>query len=152
MTALRSDLQPGRKDGMMKSGLWLMLCGCVLLVDAPASGEEPDCENAMTQMDMTYCAVQDYAKADEALNAQYKITRDAMRARDADGIGETAGAEAALVKAQRAWMAYRDAQCVSYGFQARGGSMEPMLVANCEAELTRSRTDALKELADGLEN
>src|SRR3546814_6001255 len=99
---------------MMKSGLWLMLCGCVLLVDAPASGEEPDidCENAMTQMDMTHCAGQDYAKADEALNAQYKITRDAMRTRDADGIPATAGADAALVTAPRAWVAYRDAHCV----------------------------------------
>lgn len=139
---------------MVKTGLWLMLCGCVLLVDAPASSEEPDidCENAMTQMEMTYCAGQDYAEADEALNAQYKITRDVMRKQDTDGIPETAGAEDALVKAQRAWVAYRDAQCVSYGFQARGGTMEPMLVADCQADLTRSRTEALKELADGLEN
>ena len=127
----------------------------LLVLFAPAaSAQEPqvDCKSPVTQMEMTYCAGQEYAEADEVLNAQYRITREAMRKQDADGIAETAGAEDALVKAQRAWVAYRDAQCVSYSFQARGGSMEPMLVAGCQADLTRSRTDALKELVDGLEN
>lgn len=58
------------------------------------------------------------------------------------------GGEEALVKAQRAWIGYRDAQCLSWGFQARGGSMEPMLVSSCEADLTRKRTAELKALVD----
>ncbi len=39
----------------MNWGVILMLCGCVLLQDAPASGEDVrdvDCNNAQTQADM----------------------------------------------------------------------------------------------------
>ena len=49
------------------------------------------------------------------------------------------GADKALLAAQRAWIAYRDSQCELAGFEARGGSMEPMLVSGCLADLTRKR-------------
>jgi urease subunit alpha len=54
--------------------------------------------------------------------------------------GDMKGAEKALVTAQRAWIAYRDAECEARGFQARGGTMEPMLVAGCIADVTDART------------
>lgn len=136
---------------MLKALLVPLLCGCVLLTDAPMSnGQEPDvdCSDAQTQTDMTICAQRDYGDADDALNAQYKITRAQVRSQDADGTDFTKGAEDALVKAQRAWVAYRDAECISAGFQARGGSMEPMIVASCEADLTRKRTEELKALTE----
>jgi uncharacterized protein YecT (DUF1311 family) len=140
---------------MLKIALLPMLCGCVLLVDAPISnGQEPDvdCGNAQTQMAMNICAGRDLKEADAELNAQYKLTREEMRAADKDASESTAGAEDALVKAQRAWVAYRDAQCASYGFQARGGSMEPMLISGCQADLTRKRTQELKELTENTGN
>jgi uncharacterized protein YecT (DUF1311 family) len=62
------------------------------------------------------------------------------------------GAEQALVKAQRAWIDYRDAECNAAGFQARGGTMEPMLVAGCLADITDKRTKELKELEDTMSN
>lgn len=138
------------------------LCGCVSLLDAPvdpvADHRQPvemqanvqtvsdrlDCAKAETQTDMTLCAGQDFEVADKALNSQYRVTRATM-------VGQ-AGAEDALVKAQRAWVSYRYAQCASVGFQVRGGTMEPMLLAKCKAELSRERTEALKTLADGVGN
>jgi uncharacterized protein YecT (DUF1311 family) len=140
---------------MLKIALLPMLCGCVLLVDAPTSnGQQPDvdCGNAQTQMAMNICSQRDYKEADAALNAQYKLTRDEMRETDKGASQATAGAEDALVKAQRAWVTYRDAQCASYGFQARGGSMEPMLISGCQADLTRKRTQELKELTENSGN
>jgi uncharacterized protein YecT (DUF1311 family) len=137
---------------MLKLALWPLLCGCVLLVDAPMSnGQEPDvdCDNAMTQMDMNICAGEDFQAADQALNAQYKITRDEVRKRDADASEATKGAEDALVAAQRAWIAYRDAHCASQAFQVRGGSMEPMVIAGCRAALTRQRTEEIKGVTEG---
>ncbi|WP_223218014.1 lysozyme inhibitor LprI family protein [Rhizobium wenxiniae] len=129
-----------------------MLCGCVLLLDAPTSAQQvqPDCEEPQTQADMTICAGQDLADADKALNAQYQVTRRVLKERDADASTELKGGVEALVKAQRAWLAYRDAQCASVGFQARGGSMEPMLISMCEADLTRKRTAELKALVDNM--
>lgn len=137
---------------MLKLALLPMLCGCVLLLDAPTSAQQPqpDCKEPQTQADMTICAGQDLADADKALNAQYQVTRRVLKERDADASTELKGGVEALVKAQRAWLAYRDAQCASVGFQARGGSMEPMLISMCEADLTRKRTAELKALVDNM--
>lgn len=133
----------------------LALCGCVLLMDGPAVSQNVgpiECEDAVTQMEMTQCAVQDYEEADQALNAQWKRTKKTMAEWDADLEGDLKGAEQALVVAQRAWIAYRDAQCELEGFQARGGTLEPALVAGCLARLTIERTKDLQSLADGIGN
>lgn len=111
--------------------------------------EEPevDCENAVTQMDMNICAHRDYADADEELNVAYKKAMAATQKMDADykDMGEHyVGAVDALKRAQRSWIGYRDGQCELAGFEARGGSMEPMLVSGCLADLTRKRTAELK--------
>jgi len=121
----------------------------MLLVAGATHAEDVDCENAQTQADMTSCAQARYEEADKGLNAQYKKTRAAMVAIDQDLDADMKGAEQALLKAQRAWITYRDAQCENYGFQARGGTMEPMLVAGCLADLTDLRTKELKELSEG---
>lgn len=129
---------------MAAAGLALFLVHGVALAD-----ETPDCSTAETQADMNSCAEQDYETADAALNAQYKKTRAAMQATDADLEGEMKGAEKALLAGQRGWIAYRDGECEAEGFQVRGGSMEPMLVSSCKATMTRLRTKELKEMADG---
>lgn len=111
------------------------------------AAEEVDCENAQTQMDMNICADKDYQQADKALNAVYKKAVAAAREMDDNvkDMGEAyVGAVDALKRAQRAWIGYRDGQCEFAGFEARGGSMEPMLVSGCLADLTRKRTDELK--------
>jgi len=139
----------------MKSIVLTALCGCVLLIDGPAAGDDApnvDCGNAMTQLDMNICAQRDHATADTALNAQYALTRKAMADIDAGLESNLQGAAKGLLAAQRAWIAYRDAECETEGFQARGGSMEPMLVSGCLAQLTIKRTAELKALADGLGN
>lgn len=129
------------------------ICGAVFLVAGAASAEDPpvDCKNAVTQTDMNICAARDYEAADKELNAQYKKTRAAMVAWDAELESNLKGAEKALLKSQRAWIDYRDGECAAEGFQARGGTLEPMLVSGCMAKLTRQRTKELVDLADGLE-
>jgi uncharacterized protein YecT (DUF1311 family) len=131
------------KIGLVGGALMLLAAGA-------AHAEDVDCDNAQTQSDMTSCAQARYDEADKALNVQYKQTRAAMVAIDGELDGDMKGAEQALLKAQRAWIGYRDAQCENYGFQARGGTMEPMLVAGCLADLTDLRTKELKVLADGM--
>ncbi|MDH6265715.1 uncharacterized protein YecT (DUF1311 family) [Rhizobium sp. SG_E_25_P2] len=123
-----------------------------LAQDAP----DVDCNNAQTQMEMNYCVEQDFDKADAALNKAYKRAMASQKKVDAD-VKETMGEEsigavAALKKAQRAWIDYRDGQCDGLGFQARGGTMEPMLVMGCKAELSTARAKELDTLAKGMEN
>ncbi|WP_406720498.1 lysozyme inhibitor LprI family protein [Thioclava litoralis] len=98
-----------------------------------------DCADPQTQADMTGCAALDFAQADAALNAEYAATRDRAKARGA------AQADA-LLQAQRAWIAYRDAACKAQGLEFEGGSLEPMVVAMCKTELTQRRSEDLRRL------
>lgn len=137
----------------MKSLAMTMLCGCVLLIDGPAASEaepEVDCSKAETQMEMNVCAGREYEAADLALNAQWKLTKALMDRVDAER-QEKAGVSK-LVASQRAWLAYRDAQCALDGHAMEGGSAQPLLVSSCLAELTRKRTDELKSLNDAFGN
>jgi len=116
----------------------------LLLMVAPAV----DCDAALTQTDMNLCARREYEAADQRLNAQWRLTAAEMKRRDRaqrpdDG---RPGYFAALLEAQRSWLAYRDAHCRTAGYYARGGSMEPMLVSFCLADLTAARTAQLKDL------
>lgn len=135
----------------------VVVAGFLAFASLAQAQDEPevDCENAMTQSDMNICANKDYEAADKELNAVYKTTMTAMQTTDKE-LGEIdlnyVGAVEALKKAQRAWIGYRDGQCDLAGFQARGGSMEPMLVSGCLADLTKKRTAELKSLTEGLGN
>jgi uncharacterized protein YecT (DUF1311 family) len=127
--------------------------GLLALIGAGSAGAtEIDCKSPTTQTDMTLCERARQDEADKALNVQYKKTRAAMVAIDSDQDDDMKGAEKALVTAQRAWITYRDAQCEAEGFQARGGTMEPMLVAGCIANVTDARTKELKTLEDAMSN
>ena len=106
------------------------------------------CDDAFTQQDLNACAQAEFERADAALNVQWEVTADAMKARDAAAEPDDGrpGYFAVLLDAQRSWIAYRDRHCVSEGYYARGGSMEPMLVSLCRAELTDARTAQLADL------
>jgi uncharacterized protein YecT (DUF1311 family) len=127
----------------------------LLLPAAPASAQQDpdiDCDNATVQMELTYCAEKDWQAADAKLNTAYSAAMKAMRAMDADLPADLKGAAEALKEAQRAWIPYRDKACAAAGFLARGGSMEPMLIYSCLAQLTADRTQELEQLAEGLGN
>jgi uncharacterized protein YecT (DUF1311 family) len=141
---------------MMPFGFWVA-AGVVVMLTAGAAGaqeqeEKLDCESPTQTRTMMLCEQARADKADKALNAQYKKTRAVMGSRDSDLKAAMKGAEQALVTAQRAWIAYRDAECEAEGFQARGGTMEPMLVAGCIANVTDTRTKQLKMLEDAMSN
>jgi uncharacterized protein YecT (DUF1311 family) len=136
----------------------LNLAFAALFVAGSAMAEEPqwDCSDPgnLPQAGMNQCAYLDYKAADKELNAVYRDVRAYVKNVDADSaeLGERyVGAEKALLKAQRAWIDYRDGHCEVEGFAARGGTLEPLLVATCLAQLTRHRTVELKSLIAGFE-
>ncbi|CTQ74068.1 lysozyme inhibitor LprI family protein [Roseibium alexandrii] len=114
--------------------------------------QDVNCKEPQTQLDMTICAKKDWEAADAELNAAYKTAMAAMKQTDSYLSDDLKGAAKTLTTAQRAWIPFRDKACESYGFLARGGSMEPMLVLQCRADLTRQRTSQLKDLTQGLGN
>ena len=113
-----------------------------------------NCDNPQAQQEMNYCAAEDFRRADTELNAAYRTAiAEAQQADreyrllDAEAGGRPTaepGWEASLREAQRAWVTFRDANCRLQSFEARGGSMQPMLDAGCRATLTRARTAELR--------
>lgn len=119
----------------------------ILALLLASQAAEPDC--AGTQSEMTQCAANDFARADRVLNAVWREVTEALRTRDRDAAqyepaDRGSYAEGALA-AQRAWLAFRDAQCgAESDIEARGGSMEPMVFHYCRARLTDERTAQLR--------
>jgi uncharacterized protein YecT (DUF1311 family) len=127
-----------------------MSLGLTLALLLSAQDPQWNCADPQAQQEMNYCAAQDFARADAELNAEYRrAVADAQRA-DREEAGyrvegdNRPGEEATLREAQRAWLAFRDAHCRLEGYEARGGSMEPMLYEGCRATLTRARTAQLR--------
>ncbi len=102
-----------------------------------------------TQADVNQQAVTEWGRADAAMNAQYRDTLAAMKRSDAASASDgRPGHAAALLASQRAWLAYRDADCVVEGYGMRGGSAENAVHKFCRARQTRARTAWLKEQAE----
>jgi len=119
----------------------------MLVLARPAvTQENVDCTDPQAQQDMNICAYQDFEAADAELNAAWKEARASAKEMDAQYEADMKGAEKALLAGQRGWIAYRDGHCELAGWEAHGGSMEPMLVSGCMAELTRERTKQLQAL------
>jgi len=128
-----------------------MIFTTLLALAAAAQAPKVDCNNAMAQPDLNACAYQEFARADAALNAQWKVTVARMKEQDR-GLGRTydkrPGYYDTLLAAQRAWLTYRDQHCAAEGYSMRGGSAEPMVNSGCKAQLTKARTVQLKALIE----
>lgn len=117
-----------RIPGFAASGI-----ATALLLASPAA-RALDCAHAENQSDLTECSGDRFTRADAALNAVYgHMAQDPALA---DRLAK-------LRTAERAWVAYRKAQCDFEGSRAEGGSMQPMLEADCASALTERRTKDL---------
>ena len=135
----------------MRFTLFAMLFG--LVAASPAQAQNWNCSqpDTLPQQGMNWCAHQDWKAADAELNRVYKLVRSAMKRLDRDMPADLKAAATALRDAQRAWITYRDKACAAEGFLFRGGTMEPLIVSGCMAELTRRRTQDLGFLLEGVQ-
>lgn len=135
---------------MIRPSSLLALVMLVAMTGAgPAPAQEVDCAAAVAQVELTYCAEQDWIAADADLNLAYRAARAAMQAIDAGLPEDQRGAEGNLRAAQRAWITFRDAGCAAEGYGFHGGSAEPMVIYGCRAALTRGRAEDLWALGKG---
>ena len=122
--------------------IWLLLLG----LPSPATAQVVDCYTATTQSEMNLCAMHDWEAADLGLNAAYRRAVYIMKGLDAGLPKDQRGAEAALRRAQRAWVTVRDDTCTAQGYAMHGGSAEPLLIYGCRADMTRNRARELMQL------
>jgi uncharacterized protein YecT (DUF1311 family) len=110
----------------------VMLTACALAIfDEPLAFAE-NCGASGVQSEMNACAAEAYRKADAQLNAHYK----ALLAQYSK-VGEET--KQSFVKSQRAWLAFRDAECELEASGIEGGSAQPMIIQSCLERLTLIR-------------
>jgi uncharacterized protein YecT (DUF1311 family) len=106
-------------------------------VAASAQAGADPCPDARTQTEMNLCAARELRTADAELNRVYQQLTGALEP----------DLRASLRTAQRAWIAFRDADCRSEAAEYEGGSMQPMVLSSCLADRTRDRTAQLRQRA-----
>jgi uncharacterized protein YecT (DUF1311 family) len=77
---------------------------------------------------------QEYRTADAALNRAYEQLVAKLEPEE----------KSRLKEAQTAWLKYRDTNCDFVADQYKGGSIRPMILGLCLADVTRNRTAELK--------
>jgi uncharacterized protein YecT (DUF1311 family) len=123
------------------------VCACLLLpLAAGAQKPEADCfDKAVTQLDLNDCAGKQYQEADAELNRVYKAILEKYK--------EDKLFVEKLRAAQRAWLAYRDAEIeAKYPHAGEAhyyGSIFPMCDSLYQAQLTQERIKKLREWLDG---
>jgi uncharacterized protein YecT (DUF1311 family) len=114
---------------------------------SPALAEE-DCFAGKTQGEITECARDDYRTEDAKLNKVYRQITDRLKSKDKDDDGYFRNILKALIKAQRAWIAFRDAECAFVGSKTTGGSVNSSIIGACLSGLTQQRRKELEEYLD----
>jgi uncharacterized protein YecT (DUF1311 family) len=116
------------------NSLKIQIIALSLLLGFSTSAIADFCEDASTTRDMVQCADQDYQAADKALNKAYK---EKIKYLDEEGLK-------LLKSSQRAWIKFRDTECLLQRDAGRGGTIAPLLEISCLTSLTRNRTADLQ--------
>lgn len=95
---------------------------------------------SQSQLEMNTQAARDFYKADSSLNIIYKQLLSKISEPDQKQL---------IVKAQRAWILFKEAHCKALAAQYEGGSMKGMILGNCLAEMTKERIIHLKKFLQG---
>lgn len=96
---------------------------------APSLAHAACDEAVQTQSEMNICAGRDFERADQELNAVYKKLKRTEK----------------LVAAQKAWLAYRDADCAFAHRASPEGTMYGMETMLCKTARTKERISVLSE-------
>ncbi len=94
------------------------------------------CDAAATQLELNQCFGEQFRKADAHLNKIYASLLKQL------GSGT---AVQKLKMAEKAWIQYRDLHCEAARSEFEGGSISPMVWAQCMAATTDHRIEELKD-------
>lgn len=121
----------------------------VLGLTGPASADEPlDCSDPRNTYEINVCGDRAFKAADDDLNAVYQKALKAIPGLAVNEVPEfnAKAWEKALRESQRAWVAFRDAECGPHTAMFwSGGTGTTGAVLGCKTEKTKQRTEELKE-------
>jgi uncharacterized protein YecT (DUF1311 family) len=121
---------------------------------APIGDVRPDCLGAAsnacqgqpggaTTIGITECIGEETDAWDGILNAQYSKVRTHFAEIGGDSLTTS------LRDAQRAWIAFRDAECALQYDRWGGGSIRSIAYADCKMTMTASRAIELRDMVEG---
>lgn len=144
---------------MRRKRLWLGLTFVIAATPAQAAEprHNPNCADPQSNLEMKLCAGRDLDKADAELNAVYaeaiKSAREQyLSTRTVPGYQSMPNLEDTLRKAQRAWIAFRDANCEYHRQIYYDGSHAPLAFLLCKADMTKQRVKELQSIVKGDED
>ncbi len=111
---------------------------CALVVQAFSSSAfaaDIDCKNPVGQTSINICADKAFKASDKQLNEKYHELYEAS----------SEAGRLKLQQAQRAWIAYRDAQCTFDTMGSVGGSMHAQTYSTCVDMLTQAQTKIVNQ-------
>jgi uncharacterized protein YecT (DUF1311 family) len=121
----------------MKAALLGLALGVSFLPHAHAD----DCmDKASSQADMNECADISYKASNATLNKLYAQIQQRLK--------DDPDTRKLLLATQRAWIAYRDAECNFAASATSGGSAYPMIAELCLDGMTQKRIGDLKSYLD----
>ncbi len=115
----------------------------------PVRADDPpvDCTKAMATHELNFCAEQELNSADAKLNDAYQKVLAFIAKSDAEKPYDAKSWQAALRESQRAWVAFRDADCKGLiPMSWTGGTGTTGEVLGCMTSKTKDRTKDLLEL------
>ena len=120
----------------------------LLALAVPAhAGEAIDCTNATATFELNACAEKELVKTDAAMNEVYKKVLAYVAKSEGEKPYDAKSWEDALRASQRAWVAFRDAQCKGLvPISWSGGTGTTAEVLGCMAGMTKARSKELGEL------
>jgi len=113
----------------------------LLIIAATVTGS---CGDRPNQTAMTMCQKAAADVADAEMSWTWVKVKAKMQAADR----AEAGNVAALLASQRAWLAFRDAECRIESYEWRGGSMQAYTENQCLTEVTKARTRQLRGMLE----
>jgi uncharacterized protein YecT (DUF1311 family) len=113
-----------------------VLCASASGVTASAPGGS--CDSARTTMELNRCSQEEYEARDRLLNQTYQ---EVLRQLNTDYQQPT---REKLIKAQRLWVQFRDADCAAQESLYDGGTVHTVVYLQCLRDLTSQR---IKDLA-----
>jgi uncharacterized protein YecT (DUF1311 family) len=111
-----------------------------------ASGQCQDQPGGSTTIGITDCILAETAEWDAILNEEYKATQQVNEAADTDGLSQVMDRADALRDAQRAWIAFRDADCGARYAMWQDGTVRTIVAANCHLTMTAQRAIELRDM------
>jgi uncharacterized protein YecT (DUF1311 family) len=111
-----------------------------------AHAQTIDCANAASTVEMNFCAEKEFDDADKSLNSAYATALKFVKERNLEKPHDAKSFEDALRASQRAWLAYRDADCKDLVAQEwSGGTGTTAASLECMTAKTVARTKDLKD-------